>query len=88
VFTKKIKNYRNISNNQDTLPAGTNKTIVDNVNPSSGGGDITQEDIDLKQVILNQSSNVYTGSIINYGSITGRDLAVLDFQTTNATIIR
>jgi hypothetical protein len=54
-----------ISSKQDTLVAGTNITIVDNVISSSGGGgsDITQDDLDLKQDLIISSTNLTCNTI-------------------------
>jgi hypothetical protein len=52
-----------------------------------GGGGITQEQLDTKQNTLTSSSNITTGTISS-GSITGRDLGVLDFQTIYGSLIQ
>ena len=46
---------------QDTLVAGTNITIIDNIISSSGGGDVSQSDLALKQDLINISSNLTAG---------------------------
>ena len=71
---------------QDKLSAGTNITIDEN-NVNSSNSDITQSDLDLKQNTLTSTSNITTGTISS-GKITGRDLAVLDFQTLYGTVIQ
>jgi len=71
----------NIDLKQNTLVVGDNITITGNMISSTGGGgggEITQEQLDTKQNTLINSSNITTGTISS-GSITGRDLVVLDF---------
>ena len=67
--------------------AGTNIIIDGNTISSSGGGEVTQSELFAKQDKLNTSSNISTGTISS-GSITGRDLGVLNFQTIEGTLIR
>jgi len=52
-----------IASKQDTLSAGQNITIVDNIISSSGGGNVSQSDLDLKQDLITTSSNLTTGSL-------------------------
>jgi hypothetical protein len=52
-----------------------------------GGGSITQGDLDLKQDKLTAETNITTGTISS-GSITGRDLGVLDFPTIYGSLIQ
>ena len=52
-------NTENISNKQDVLTAGNNITIDENnIISSSGGGSITQGDLDLKQDKLTAGTNI------------------------------
>ena len=69
----KISTYtQNISNKQNLLTAGTNITIdSNNIISSSGGGSITQAQLDEKQPTLTSTSNITTGTISS-GKITGK----------------
>ena len=52
------------TNKQNKLIAGNNITIDENnLISSSGGGSISQEDLDLKQYTLTSTSNIITGTI-------------------------
>ena len=55
-----------IASKQDTLYAGENITILDNIISSSGGGSVSQSDLDLKQDKITASSNLTTGSLTVY----------------------
>jgi hypothetical protein len=79
----------NIDLKQNTLVAGDNITITGNMISSTGGGggSITQGDLDLKQDKLTAETNITTGTISS-GSITGRDLGVLDFPTIYGSLIQ
>jgi surface protein len=46
--------------------AGTNITIIDNIISSSGGGDVSQSDLALKQDLINISSNLTAGALSVY----------------------
>ena len=85
----KISTYtQNISNKQNILTPGTNITIYSNNKiSSSGGGSITQAQLDEKENKLTSTSYITTGTISS-GKITGRDLAVLDFPTIYGTVIQ
>jgi hypothetical protein len=86
--TKISTNTQNISNKQNILTPGTNITIdSNNIISSSGGGSITQAQLDEKENKLTSTSNITTGTISS-GKITGRDLAVLDFPTIYGTVIQ
>ena len=57
--TQISKNTENISNKQNSLTAGNNITIDENnIFFSSGGGSITQGDLDLKQDKLTAGTNI------------------------------
>ena len=49
-------NLANIDLKQDKLTAGANIEIIGNEISSTGGGDVSQSDLDLKQDILNDDS--------------------------------
>jgi hypothetical protein len=55
-----------ISSKQDTLVAGTNIIIDDNIISSIGGGDVSQSDLALKQDLINISSNLTAGTLSVY----------------------
>jgi hypothetical protein len=86
--TQVSTNTSNISNKQNLLIPGTNITIdSNNLISSSGGGSVTQSQLNIKQDTLTSTSNITTGTISS-GKITGRDLAVLDFPTIYGTVIQ
>jgi len=83
---------------QDILTAGDNISIIGNTISSSGGGSVTQADLDLKQNVIDSSSiincnslnttgNVVVGDILTqYGASWG--LVVSDTQQTTNTNVK
>jgi len=70
-------NTENISNKQDVLTAGNNITIDENnIIFSSGGGSITQGDLDSKQDKLSAGTNITISSsnVISSSDKTKRDI--------------
>ena len=59
-----------LNGKQSTLIAGNNITISNNTISSSGGGSITQEDLDLKQDKLDATSGLSINSVSTVGDIT------------------
>jgi hypothetical protein len=53
-----------LNGKQNTLLAGDNITITNNTISSTGGGRITQDDLDLKQDVLSRTSHVNINSLI------------------------
>ena len=73
-----------IASKQNTLSPGTNITIVDNVISSSGGGSITQEDLDLKQDLINSSTNLTCNTISTQLGSVGTTNLISGFELTRA----
>jgi hypothetical protein len=84
-------NTENISNKQDALTAGNNITIDENnIISSSGGGSITQGDLDLKQDKLTAGTNItidVNNNISSSGFITQSQLDTKQNKLTTTSNI-
>jgi hypothetical protein len=61
------------TNMQDKLTAGSNISITGNVISSSGGGSITQADLDLKQNVIDSSTIINCDSLNTTGNLVAVD---------------
>ena len=59
---------------QDILTAGDNISIVGNTISSSGGGSVTQADLDLKQNVIDSSSIINCNSLNTTGNVVVGDI--------------
>ena len=74
------------TNTQDKLIAGDNITIVGNTISSSGGGSITQADLDLKQNVIDSSTIINCDSLNTTGNVVVGDIITQFFLNLNSWI--
>ena len=81
--TQNSTNTQNISNKQYKLTAGTNITIDENnVISSSGGGSVTQAQLDEKQNLITSSTNLTCNSISTQLGSVGTTNSINGFEFT------